>query len=99
MLGALRDRLVVRHYQQGAASFAMDSLEQVEHPHRAHGVQISCRLVSEDQARIVDQGARDSNPLPLAATELARTMLSALDEADFLEEIIGTRLSPPCRCG
>src|SRR6202035_4799449 len=94
MLGALRDRLVVRHHEQGAAALGLVSLQQVDHPHSTCGIQVSGWLVGEDQARVVDEGARDGDPLTLTATQFAGAMLSTIEEADLLEQITG--LKPSC---
>src|SRR5438067_12895783 len=71
----------------------MNSLEQVEHAHRAVGVEISGRFIGEDQARVVDERARDRDPLPFAATQLAGAVLGAIEEANLVEQIAGLRLS------
>src|ERR1700730_16960904 len=65
----------------------MTPLEQVECAHRAAGVEISGRLIGEDQARDVDEGPRNRDPLTFTAAQLAGAMLSTIQETGLLEQM------------
>src|SRR5688572_2022520 len=54
-------------------------------------VEITGRLVGEEQDRIVDERAGDGHPLLLAAGELGRTVMRPVAEADGLEPGHGPR--------
>ena len=85
-LGTLGDRLVVRDHDQGAAALAVDPLQQVEHAHRALAVEVSGRLIGQDQARVVDQRPADRHPLPLTTAQLARPVLGTSGEPDLVQQ-------------
>ena len=58
---------------------------------RGAAVEGAGRLVGEDEARLVDERARDRDALLLAAGELRRAMMRAIGEADA-----GERRHAPC---
>jgi hypothetical protein len=55
-------------------------------------IEISCRLVGEQQLGIVRERARDCHPLLFAARELRRIVMRAGAQADFLDERLRPRL-------
>ena len=63
--------------------------DQVDHRPAGVAVEIAGRLVGEQQARPVDQGAGQRHALLLATRKLARIVVEALLETDFGEEPAG----------
>ena len=49
-------------------------------------VEVARRLVAEDEAGVLDEGAGDGDPLPLAAGQLARISVLEAEQIDFLED-------------
>ena len=68
----LDDAHVVRDEQVGQAQLALQAAEQVEDLCLDADVERAHRLVEHEQVRLEDEGARDPDPLPLAAAELVR---------------------------
>src|ERR1044071_10042617 len=61
-------------------------------------IEIAGRLVGEDERRVVDQRTGDGDALALAAGELVRAVLGAVDQADALERFHGP-LAPVAAAG
>ena len=59
-------------------------------------VEVARRLIRHDDVRVVDERARDGDALALAARELVRLVVTAVAEADGLEEMLRA-LEPLCR--
>lgn len=49
-------------------------------------VEVARRLVAKDEAGVLDEGAGDGDPLPLAAGQLARITVLEAEQVDFLED-------------
>ena len=65
--------------------------QQVEDVPAVVRVEIAGRLVGEDQRRIVGQRARDGDALLLAARQLRRVVMSAIVQADLVEQRLRAR--------
>ena len=63
------------------------------------GVEVAGRLVGEQDARAIDQGAGDGGALHLAAGQLARLVLQAMPQADAVEQLRGLLLQRPAFAG
>ena len=74
---------VVRHhdYQTVAGDFG----EQIHDLHACFRVEGARRLVSQNDFRLVDQGARDGDALHLAARKLAGLFVDVLAKADAFD--------------
>src|SRR6266536_1942389 len=81
--GARCDRRIVRHEDDGF--LPRQVFEDVDDLRARLLIEVAGRLVSEHQRRIVDEGPRDCDALPLAAGKLVRPMLGSIAEADALE--------------
>ena len=62
---------------------------------RADRVDADRRLVEEDDRRVVQQPARDVQPLPHAARVALDPLLLAAGQADQLEQLVDPRASAP----
>src|SRR5262249_28724824 len=60
---------VVRDHEDRRAA-AVDAVEQLHDPDGGVGIEVSRRLVADEQRRMVDDGTRDRDALLLAAREL-----------------------------
>ena len=60
------DTGIMRDEHNGLATF-LEFVEGLHHERSGGGVQVSRRLVRQDDGRVVDEGARDGNPLHLSA--------------------------------
>ena len=58
------------------------------------GVEVAGRLVGEQDARPVDEGAGDGGALHLAAGQLARPVVQPAAEADAVEQLDGPVAQP-----
>ena len=70
--------------------------EQLHHGQAGLVVERGGRLVADQQARLVDQGPGDRDPLLLAAGELRRQALGLLAHPERVEHL-ATPSRPPCR--
>ena len=74
----------MRHHDDRVA-LRVELLEERHDLLAGLGVEITGRLVGEDDGRIVDEGARDGDALALAAGEFVGFVAHALAEADVFE--------------
>ena len=81
---------IVRHHDHG------DPLPHVEVDEDLHDnvcaacIQITCRLVEEQNLGLVRDGASNSHSLLLTTGQLVREMIHSLFEADILQELAGS---------
>ena len=73
---------LVRDHDDRDAAFAIERGERLHDLVRRAGVEVAGRLVRQQQARVVDQRARDRDPLLLAAGELARRVALTVAQAE-----------------
>jgi hypothetical protein len=71
--------------QHGCAAIMCDRVQQRNDLLGARTVQVSGRLVGENQARLACECTRDRDPLALTAGQLARRAPKAVPEADTLQ--------------
>jgi len=79
---------VVRDDNYRAAPLVQVSQYREHFPARG-GIEVSRRLVGQDQIGVGDQCARDRNPLLLAAGKLRRAVFDAIAKADRLQCVDG----------
>ena len=80
-------------------SLVVDGLEQLHELVGPLGVEVAGRLVGEHEVGLHDEGARDRDPLLLAAGKLVRVGLDAMLQAHLLEGKVGAALlllAPGC---
>lgn len=78
-------RVVGRHHHGGAG--AVDPVEQLHDADAGGRVEISGRLVGDEDHRLVDEGARDRDALLLPSGELVGHPVGLAVEADQLERL------------
>src|SRR5581483_6144737 len=66
---------VVGDHQDGLSELLIGLPQHVEHYAGILGIEIPCRLIGEDQRRVIDQCACQGDALLLAAGEFARSMV------------------------
>ena len=72
----------------------LEFVEGLHHERSGCGVQVSRRLIRQDDGRIVDEGARDGNPLHLSARELGDAVVPVVDrQRDGLQRMDGAHLT------
>src|SRR5215472_8738247 len=81
---AIDDRLVVRRDDDGRA-LRVDAREERHDLARGLGIEISGRLVAQEDERIVDERSRDRRALLLAAGQFVREHLALVRDADEVE--------------
>lgn len=72
-------------YKYYGPSFSMKPLEQDQHLETGPGVEVSCRLVSQNHGRIVDQSPGNGHPLHLTAGHLVALVPQAVSQPYCLE--------------
>ena len=85
--------LVVGDEDEGDPDLALDPLELELHLLAQLEVERAERLVEQQHLRLVDDRARQRDPLALAAGELERLAVAEAGEADHLERRLGA--APP----
>ena len=78
--------LRVGHHHDGGA-FGVELREQFHHGESALRVEITCRLVGEDELRLAHHGTCYSHTLLLTAGELLRIMLGTLAESHLAQNL------------
>ena len=66
---------------------AVDAIEQPHDSDRCAGVEVSRRLVGQEDEGTVDEGAGDRHPLLLAAGQLVGQVVALLGQADQVEDL------------
>ena len=85
------DALVVGgHHDRGSG--AVDAIEQAHDADRRRRVEVSGRLVGEQDQRTVHERARDRHALLLTAGELGREVVRLLRQTDEIEDLRHLRL-------
>ena len=85
-VGDPHDLGTVGHHEHGLAGPAGEPVEELEHLEPGLEVEIAGRFVGEDERRIGGEGARDGDPLLLAAREPVGKLPAAVGETDLLEQ-------------
>jgi hypothetical protein len=80
-----RDVRVVCDHDDGHTFLAIELAEQLHHFGAALAVQIACRLVGQNQAGTIDEGASDRYALLLASAELPWPMAGSMRQPDLFE--------------
>ncbi len=88
---------IVRDHHDGAA-LAVQFSQQAQNDFFVDRVQIARRLVGQNDFGIVDQGARDANPLLLATGKLRGQVMGPLFQADVGQCVPGLPARRSC-CG
>ena len=68
-------------------TLARNLADEVHNLHRGHSVECACRLVGEQDFRVIDQGARNRNTLALTARKLIGAFIVLVGEADAVERL------------
>ena len=82
---------VVRHQHQGRLRLGAEAEQQLDHAVARLFVEVARRLVGEEEAGPVDQGAGDGGPLAFAARQLGREVVAAFGETDALQQLLRER--------
>jgi hypothetical protein len=90
--GPVAQVLVVGYDQEGDA-LPVQRFQYLGHLLSRSRVEIAGRLVGEQQARLHHDAAADGDPLPFAAGELARQVVGALVDAEFLQDLFHLALA------
>ncbi len=92
-VGVSRNIFVVSDHDDGVA-FAVETDEELHDLTGGDAVEVSGRLVGEQDRRLVHEGAGDGDPLALAAGELVRPVPGPVSQADELQHLPGA-FEPP----
>ena len=87
---------VVGGHEHGHAEL-VDPQQELEDLPADQRVEVAGRLVGDDDARVVDERARDRGALLLAARELLRVLLGLVGQPDEREDAIDRGLDAPAR--
>ena len=69
-------------------------MEGLHHKRSGSGVQVSRRLIGQDDGRVIDEGARDCDALHLAARELGYAVVPVVDgQRDSLQRVNGAHFA------
>jgi hypothetical protein len=87
---------IVRDENNGGSCFTIQRFEQLEYTRACIRVEVSRRLIREQNSRRIRECARDRNALLLAARELHWKVMSALRESNAFEQLVGARGRAVC---
>ena len=73
---------------------ALELFQDLAHLDARTGVEAGSRLVQEQDCRVVDQGARQADPLLQTSRQGVDELVLAFGQADEREQVIHDRLSP-----
>jgi len=77
----------MRDDDHAVAAFVVELEEEVDNPVTAGGVEVAGGFISEEERRVVAQGAGDGDALLFAAREFRGPMMQARAEADLVEQM------------
>ena len=69
--------------------------DQLEQPARVLGIELTGRLVREEEAGAVGERRADGDPLLLAAGQLGRMRAPTVEQSHALEQLVGPRDHAP----
>jgi acyl-CoA thioesterase I len=81
----------VRDQDDRRSRFTIERFEELDDPPARVAVEVTRRLVREENARSVSECACDRHPLLLAPGQLCREVIEPVAEADALQDVRGTR--------
>ena len=76
----------MRCHQHRDAQLPIEFGDESQHVGAVLGIEVSCRLIGDEQRRLVDERAGDCGALHFAAGDLLRIMRKAMRNADTLGE-------------
>jgi len=85
------DLRIVGDDDEGLATLTIEPTHERQHVGRPRGVEVSRRLVAQDDHRIVDEGSRDRDALLLAAGKLHRPVSEPVGQSDRVQRPVGSR--------
>ncbi len=88
-LGASRERGIVCDEHDGAASFAIEHLQEFDNALSRGAIEISGGLVGEENARLIDEGAGERHALLFAAGKLLGKVVDPVSQPHPFEQIAG----------
>ena len=80
-LGHAPDLGVVGHHHHRAA-LAVELIDHAHHDGLVHLVEVAGRLIRQHQLRLIDQGARNADPLLLSCRETRRKLIPLVLDTD-----------------
>jgi acyl-CoA thioesterase-1 len=83
------EKRVVRDHHERRAPLTVEFLHQLDDRLAGDAVEVASRLVCEQDLRIIHEGARERDPLLLAAGQLRRIVVQPMAQADTLEQASG----------
>ena len=84
--------MIVRHHNQCRLPGAIQFLQQVHNVARRFGVEISRRLIAENERGLIRQRARDCHALAFAARQHIRQMIRAFFQTDEFQQFHRARV-------
>jgi hypothetical protein len=90
--GETSDAFLVGDQHDGDSFVFVQSLKGLHDLGASPAVEIAGGLIRQDQAGVIDQGARDGDPLLLSARELSGLMAAPIGEPDRLQRPTGSLL-------
>ncbi len=90
-IGVLRDVWFVSDEHNGDSMIVIELLKQRHHFHRGPRVQVSCRLISQNERWLIDKRPGYRHALLLSTRKLIRATLLPTSEPDFLQRLIALR--------
>ena len=84
-MGGRRSFGIVGDHDDGFCVFGGESVEEREDGVSGFAVEIAGRFVGHQKVGVVDDGARNRDPLFLASGEFGRTVIGPVSQADEVE--------------
>src|SRR5574344_1290061 len=84
---------IMGHHYDGAAVFLVQFVQQVHHLSAHFGIQITRRLIGQDDVGIADDGAGDGYTLTLTTAQLGGEVAHAVAQSHLFQYLFGSALA------
>ena len=92
-IGEVGNILIMGRHNEGLPGVAAQLQQQFQNYFAGTFIQVARRLVRQEQDRVMDEGAGDSDALLLAPTEPVGERVEAISQADPIQQVFGAAVA------
>jgi hypothetical protein len=94
-VGAGHEIEIVRHHDDSQPFLLVQVAEETDDFLAIGGIEVSSRLIGEQNARAIDQGSGDGGPLHFAAGKLSRPMPQPMAKTHAVQQLLAPATERP----